>query len=286
MWPINRIYRTAKFDAGRGALWRWGVRTYVMGVVNATDDSFSGDGIAGQIGEAVALAKQFREDGVDIIDVGGASSRPGAIPTPISVEKERVVPIVEAIHAEVDLPISIDTTWAEVAEAALDAGATVVNDISGFLGDPGLSSLVADRNVGAVLMHNQRGREHHDVIRDIIAGFDATLSVCESNHVDLSRIVLDPGFGFGWSVEQNLEILRRLPELAFHELPLLIGTSRKSSIGTVLGAEVEERLFGTAATVAQAICAGIDVIRVHDSHEMRDVVNMTDAIVRKPLSAG
>ena len=285
MWPINRIYTAPEFDAGRGNLWRWGTKTHMMGVVNATDDSFSGDGVAGQVEQAVALAQKFQADGMDIIDVGGASSRPGATPTPISIEKNRVVPIIEAISSEVDLPISIDTTWAEVAEAGLDAGATVVNDISGFLVDPGLSLLVAERNVGVVLMHNQRGREHRDVIGDIRAGFAASLSVCAANNVDLSQVILDPGFGFGWTVEQNLEILRRLNELTSQELPLLIGTSRKSSIGTVLGADVEERLFGTAATVTQAICAGIDVIRVHDSSQMRDVVKMTDAIVRRDTSA-
>ena len=285
MWPINRIYTTPEFDAGRGNVWRWGTKTHMMGVINATDDSFSGDGIAGQVNEAVTLAKRFQADGVDIIDVGGASSRPGATPTPISIEKSRVVPIVEAISSEVDLPISIDTTWAEVAEAAVDAGATVVNDISGFLTDPDLSSLVADRNVGVVLMHNQRGREYRDVIGDIDAGFATSLSICASSNVDLSQVILDPGFGFGWSVEQNLEILRRLNELTSQELPLLIGTSRKSSIGTVLGANVEERLFGTAATVTHAISAGIDVVRVHDSSQMRDVVKMTDAIVRREASA-
>ena len=284
MWPINRFYKASEFDAGRGFSWHWGIKTHMMGVVNATDDSFSGDGVAGLVDDAVALAKKFRDAGVDIIDVGGASSRPGASPTPIATEKSRVVPIIEAITSEVNLPISIDTTWAEVAEGALDAGATVVNDISGFLTDPDLSSLVAERNVGAVLMHNQRGREHKDVIDDIKAGFAATLSMCTANHVDLSKVILDPGFGFGWSVEQNLEMLRRLGELASQELPLLIGTSRKSSIGTVLGASVEDRLFGTAATVSQAICAGIDVVRVHDSYQMRDVVKMTDAIVRRSTS--
>ena len=207
MWPINRIYTTPEFDAGRGNVWRWGTKTHMMGVINATDDSFSGDGIAGQVNEAVTLAKRFQADGVDIIDVGGASSRPGATPTPISIEKSRVVPIVEAISSEVDLPISIDTTWAEVAEAAVDAGATVVNDISGFLTDPDLSSLVADRNVGVVLMHNQRGREYRDVIGDIDAGFATSLSICASSNVDLSQVILDPGFGFGWSVEQNLSLI-------------------------------------------------------------------------------
>ena len=281
MWPIDRRYKAATFEAGRDVIWDWGRRTYVMGIVNATQDSFSGDGVAGELDKAVALAKSFEASGVDIIDVGGASSRPGADPTPISVEKSRVVRVIEAINAEVELPISIDTTWAAVAEAALDVGASVVNDISGFQLDPDLSHLVADRGVGAVLMHNQRGLEHHDVIDDITSGFVTSLSVCDSAGVDSAKLILDPGFGFGWSVSQNLEILRRLPELVHLELPLLIGTSKKSSIGTVLGSRVGERLFGTAATVAHAICAGIDVVRIHDAYEMRDVVTMSDAIVRQ-----
>ena len=281
MWPIDRRYKAATFEAGRGVIWDWGRRTYVMGIVNATQDSFSGDGVAGELDKAVALAKSFEASGVDIIDVGGASSRPGADPTPISVEKSRVVRVIEAINAEVELPISIDTTWAAVAEAALDAGASVVNDISGFQLDPDLSYLVADRGVGAVLMHNQRGLEHHDVIDDITSGFVTSLSVCDTAGVDSAKLILDPGFGFGWSVSQNLEILRRLPELVHLEFPLLIGTSKKSSIGTVLGSQVGERLFGTAATVAHAICAGIDVVRIHDAYEMRDVVTMSDAIVRQ-----
>ena len=281
MWPIDRRYKAATFEAGRDVIWDWGRRTYVMGIVNATQDSFSGDGVAGELDKAVALAKSFEASGVDIIDVGGASSRPGADPTPISVEKSRVVRVIEAINAEVGLPISVDTTWAAVAEAALDAGASVVNDISGFQLDPDLSHLVADRGVGAVLMHNQRGLEHHDVIDDITSGFVTSLSVCDTAGVDSAKLILDPGFGFGWSVSQNLEILRRLPELVHLEFPLLIGTSKKSSIGTVLGSQVGERLFGTAATVAHAICAGIDVVRIHDAYEMRDVVTMSDAIVRQ-----
>jgi len=286
VWPIDRGYKAATFEAGRGVIWDWGHRTYVMGIVNATQDSFSGDGVAGELDKAVALAKSFEASGVDIIDVGGASSRPGADPTPVSVEKSRVVRVIEAINAEVGLPISVDTTWAAVAEAALDVGASVVNDISGFQLDPDLSYLVADRGVGAVLMHNQRGLEHHDVIDDITSGFITSLSVCDSAGVDSAKLILDPGFGFGWSVSQNLEILRRLPELVHLEFPLLIGTSKKSSIGTVLGSRVGERLFGTAATVAHAISAGIDVVRIHDGSEMRDVVTMSDAIVRQRGSIG
>lgn len=284
VWPINRSYQAPSFDAGRGTRWDWGGKTFVMGIVNATQDSFSGDGVAGELHKAVSLAKEFETCGVDVIDIGGASSRPGADPTPLAIEKERVVRVIEAISTEVEVPISVDTTWAEVAEAALDAGATIVNDISGFRLDPDLSSLVADRDVGAVLMHNQRGLDHHDVIADITAGLEASLSIADSARIDTAKLILDPGFGFGWSVKQNLEILRRLPELTSLDFPLLIGTSRKSSIGTVLGSNVDERLFGTAATVTQAICAGIDVVRIHDGAEMRDVVDMSDAVVREGTS--
>ena len=284
VWPINRSYQAPRFDAGRGTTWDWGRRTYVMGIVNATQDSFSGDGVAGELQKAVLLAKEFEACGVDIIDIGGASSRPGADPTPVSIEKERVIRVIEVVNAEVEVPISVDTTWAEVAEAALDAGATIVNDISGFRLDPDLSSLVADRGVGAVLMHNQRGLEHHDVIDDITNGLSGSLLIAEAAGIDAAKLILDPGFGFGWSVAENLEILRRLPELQSLNFPLLIGTSRKSSIGTVLGSNVDERLFGTAATVTQAICAGIDVVRIHDGAEMRDVVDMSDAVVRQDRS--
>ena len=284
MWPINRSYQAPRFDAGRGTTWDWGRRTYVMGIVNATQDSFSGDGVAGELQKAVLLAKEFEACGVDVIDIGGASSRPGADPTPVSIEKERVIRVIEVVNAEVEVPISVDTTWAEVAEAALDAGATIVNDISGFRLDPDLSSLVADRGVGAVLMHNQRGLEHHDVIDDITNGLSGSLLIAEAADIDAAKLILDPGFGFGWSVAENLEILRRLPELQSLNFPLLIGTSRKSSIGTVLGSNVDERLFGTAATVTQAICAGIDVVRIHDGAEMRDVVDMSDAVVRQDRS--
>ena len=280
MWPAPRTYRTPRCDIGRGPAWIWGTRTFVMGIVNATDDSFSGDGISGEIDAAVRLARSFELAGVDVIDVGGASSRPGADPTPIDVEIDRVSPVLEAVREAVSLPISIDTTWAAVAERALDLGADVVNDITGLRLDPDLAPLVADRGVAVVAMHNQRNRPHNDVIGDISEGFESTLQICADAGVDHGRVILDPGFGFGWSVEQNLELLRRLPELWAFELPLFIGTSRKSSIGKVLNADVERRRFGTAATISPSICAGVDVVRVHDAGEMIDVVTMTDAIVR------
>ena len=256
-----------------------------MGIINATDDSFSGDGVADRLDDALALARALLAGGVDMSDVGGASSRPGAEPTPLDVERRRAVRVIEALRAEVErraeqVPISVDTTWATVAEAALDSGATVVNDITGFRLDPDMAPLAAERGVSAVLMHNQRGRPHTDLVADVTAGLNASLEVCTAAGVSTDRVVVDPGFGFGFGVAQNLEMLRRLRELWVLELPLLIGTSRKTTIGAVTDTEPGDRLFGTAATISAAICEGIDIVRVHDAAQMTQAVRMTDAIVR------
>jgi dihydropteroate synthase len=285
IWPLERQYHKPYLFLPNSVKWAWGTKTFVMGIINATEDSFSGDGLKNRLEDAVALAKSFELAGVDVIDIGGASSRPGASATPIQVEIESVVTIIEAIRNQTSVPISVDTTWADVAEKAISAGANIVNDISGFQLDPEMANLVAERKVPAVIMHNQRNREHFDVVADVLKGLEKTLQICDNAHVDKGNLIFDPGFGFGWSVHQNLELLQRLPEFWGLKLPLLIGTSRKSSIGTILDNEVGERRFGTAATVAQAICAGVDVVRVHDAFEMSDVVAVTDAIVRRPITS-
>ncbi|MEX0801037.1 MAG: dihydropteroate synthase [Dehalococcoidia bacterium] len=258
----------------------WGARTYVMGIVNVTPDSFSGDGLALDIDAALAQAARMAEDGADIIDVGGESTRPGF--DPISAEEEiaRTAPVVERLVKELDVPVSIDTCKPEVARAALEAGAAMVNDVHGFRRDPDVASVAAEFAVPAVAMHNQRDRGFRDTIGDITAGLVESLRIARERGLPEERVIVDPGFNFGWTEEQALEMLRRLGELRVLGRPLLVGTSRKSTIGVVLGLPVEDRLEGTAATVALSIANGADIVRVHDVREMVRVARMTDAVVR------
>ena len=258
----------------------WGRRTYIMGVVNVTSDSFSGDGLAYDVAAAVNQAVRMCRDGADIIDVGGESTRPGFQPVPADEEIGRTVPVIERLLGEVDRPVSIDTYKAEVARAALDAGACLVNDVHGFRREPEVAAVAAEFDVPAVAMHNQRDREFHDVIGDITAGLVESLRIARERGLPDERVIVDPGFNFGWTEEQALEMLRRLGELRTLGRPLLVGTSRKSTIGVVLGLPVEDRLEGTAATVALAIANGADIVRVHDVKEMSRVARMADAVVR------
>lgn len=269
----------------RGRSFEWGKRTYIMAILNLSPDSFAGDGLPDVVA-AVQQAKRFAEQGADIIDVGGQSTRPGFDELDIETELERTVPAVEAIVAALDLPVSIDAYRAPVVEAALEAGAHLVNDIWGFRKDAAVATLVAGAGVPAVIMHNQRGRKFGDVIGDIRAGLNESLQIAGRAGINQENLIADPGFGFGWSVEQNFEMLQRLAELRELGLPVLVGTSRKSSIGAVLDIEApEQRLWGTAATLAIAIANGADIVRVHDVEEMRQVVRISDAIVRGQLDA-
>jgi len=277
----------------------WGERTYVMGVLNLTPDSFSGDGLirGGDFVEAAAAqARRFAEEGADILDVGGESTRPGSRPVAAEEEMARVVPVIKRLAREVDLPMSIDTCKAPVAEAALDAGACLVNDVWGLRMDPQLRPLVAQRGVPVVLMHNRSrpkdaaqserlggryvgvGYEDlmADVIRELREGIDGALNA----GVAWEKIIVDPGIGFGKTVEQNLEILRRLGELRVLGRPILLGTSRKSVVGYTLNLPPDERVEGTGATVALGIASGADIVRVHDVKAMMRVARMADAIVR------
>jgi dihydropteroate synthase len=264
-----------------GKTFVWGARTYLMAIVNVSPESFSGDGI---IDAAVAAeqGRRFVAEGADFIDVGGQSTRPGFEEITVAEETSRVVPVIRRLRELADAPISVDTYRAEVAAAALDAGAAMVNDISGFRSDTAMAPLVASRGAAAVIMHNQRGHDFHDVASDILDGFRASLKVADAAGLDRCRLIVDPGFGFGWTLDQNLEMLRRLSELKQIGLPILVGTSRKSTIGSVIDLGPEERTWGTAATVALSIANGADIIRVHDVREMAQVARMTDAIVRGP----
>ncbi len=268
----------------------WGARTYIMGVLNVSPDSFSGDGLA-SVDAAVEQARRFVDEGADMLDVGGQSTRPGANKTDggfdeISAAEEirRVVPVMMAIRQALPFtPISVDTYKPAVAREALLAGADAINDIWGFRRDDGIARIAAESRVPAVIMHNQRGRAARDVIGDITDGLRESIRIAAAADLDASMLIVDPGFGFGWRPEQNLEMLRRLGELRALGLPILIGTSRKSTIGTALGgAAPEDRIFGTAASVAIAIANGADIVRVHDVAAMKQVAMVADAIVRGP----
>jgi dihydropteroate synthase len=272
----------------RDRRFEWGSRTYIMGIVNLSPESFSGDGLS-DVEAAVEQAKRFAAEGADIIDIGGQSTRPGFQELSIEDEIERIEPAVREIVDALDLPVSIDSYRAEVVEAALQAGAHMVNDVYGLRRDPAIPRLVAGWDVPAVVMHNQRGRAFHEVIADIRAGFEESLALADDAGVKREQLILDPGFGFGWvaaserekNIARDTEILRRLGELRDFGLPILVGTSRKSSLGAVLDKpEPDERLWGTAATIAIAIANGADIVRVHDVAEMAQVCRMTDAIVR------
>lgn len=258
----------------------WGSRTYVMGIINATPDSFSGDGVGLDRDLALRLAEQQVDEGADIIDVGGESTRPGSTPVDAEEELRRVVPVIEKLVARLTVPISVDTSKATVARAALQAGAHAVNDIWGFRHDPELPHVVAEAGAAAILMENGRGRRYRDLIPDLRARLEGSIALAVDAGVDRRRLIVDPGLGFGKTVAENLEIVRRLRELCVLGHPLLVGPSRKSTIGRVLDLPVEDRLEGTAAMVAVAIANGADIVRVHDVRAMVRVARMTDAIVR------
>ena len=271
-----------------GRTFQWGRRTFLMGVLNLTDDSFGGDGLGADVDAALAQAARFVQEGADLLDVGAQSTRPGFTPVPAPQQIARVVPVVERLVRALPLPVSVDTSDAAVARAALAAGAHLINDIHGLRQDPALAAAVAEAGAAAIIMHNQRGRPFHDVIGDITAGWRESCALAAAGGLPRQRLIADPGFGFGWEPVQNLEVLRRLAELRTLGLPLLIGPSRKSTIGLVLDLPVEERVEGTAAAVALAIANGADIVRVHDVGAMVRVARMADAIVRgwQPAEGG
>ncbi len=259
---------------------RWGERTYVMGIINVTPDSFSGDGVGYDVSRALGQAQRFVEEGADIIDVGGESTRPGHTPIPAEEELRRVMPVLERLAGQIPVPISIDTYKWEVARCALEAGANMINDVWGLKRDPRLAELAAEWGVPLVLMHNQEGTAYTDLLPDVLASLRHSLDQALEAGVPRDNIIIDPGIGFGKTLEHNLEIMHRLSEFRSLGRPILLGTSRKSMIGRVLDLPPEERVEGTAATVALGIAAGVDMVRVHDVKAMVRVCRMTDAIVR------
>ncbi len=271
--------RSQKLELGR--------RTLIMGILNVTPDSFSDGGLFFDAETAVKHAERMVAEGADIIDIGGESSRPGADPVSAEAEMDRVLPVIEKLAKTIEAPISIDTYKSSVASQALGVGACIVNDITALQGDPDMASVVAEAGVPVVLMH-MRGtpgdmqlNPHYDsLISEIISFLEARIRVAVDAGISPGQIIVDPGIGFGKTVAHNLEIIRQLRDFRSLEKPILIGTSRKSFIGKVLGLLADDRLEGTIATVAVAIANGADIVRVHSVKEVAKVVRMADAIVR------
>jgi dihydropteroate synthase len=256
-------------------------RTLVMGILNVTPDSFSDGGSFADPGRAVAHALAMIDDGADIIDVGGESTRPGHAPVTADEELRRILPVLEQLAPVCRVPISIDTTKAAVARRAVALGAALINDQQGLQGASDMSAVAAALDVPVIAMHNQRGTEYGDQMRDIVAWLRRSLERADEAGLGRERVIVDPGFGFGKTPAQNLEVLRRLAELKALERPILIGTSRKSMIAHVLPETApSERAEGTAATVALGIAFGASIVRVHDVRAMTRVARMTDAVVR------
>lgn len=277
---LENVEKTPRGLDCRGRFLPLGERTLVMGILNVTPDSFSDGGRYPDPENALIRAREMAAQGADIIDVGGESTRPGHEPVAVDEELARVVPVLERLVRELDLPVSIDTSKAVVARRALEIGVHLLNDQQA-LADEGMAETAARYGVPVVLMHNQQGTDYTDLVGDIIGYFEERLAKAVGTGITSNRIILDPGFGFGKTPAQNLEVLRRLREFRSLGCPLLIGTSRKSTIGKVLDLPVDDRLEGTAATVAVGIAHGADLVRVHDVREMVRVVRMTDAIVRR-----
>jgi dihydropteroate synthase len=278
-----------------GRLFVWGSRTFVMGIVNVTPDSFSGDGLLAPerhrsskgsadgdvVGAGVTLARRMVAEGADLLDVGGESSRPGHEVVDAAEETRRVVPLVAAIHRELpDVPISVDTTKPSVATAAIDAGAALINDVWGVAPDGALARLAAERGVPIVLMHNRAEARYTNLLDEVLADLRAAIEQARAAGVPEASIVVDPGFGFGKAPVHNLALLDGLDRLRSLGRPVLLGASRKSTLGKVLDLPAEERLEATLATTALAVRAGVDIVRVHDVQANVRVARFADAVVR------
>ncbi|EGK86754.1 dihydropteroate synthase [Microcoleus vaginatus PCC 9802] len=276
----------------RNKVFEWEKRTYLMGVLNVTPDSFSDGGDFNTLEAALAQAENMVKSGVDIIDIGGQSTRPGAAEISSSEESDRVIPLVQILRQKADIfgsvPISVDTTRAQVAKAAVEAGADIINDISGATFDSEMLSTVAKLKVPIILMHirgnpqtMQKLTDYRDLIGEIGEFLESRIAAAVAAGIDKSQIILDPGIGFAKNYSQNLEILRELRKFRILNCPILVGVSRKSFIGHILNQpEAKQRIWGTAAACTGAIANSADILRVHDVREMRDVSQVADAIFR------
>ena len=283
--------RKFKFRLPSGTL-LLGERTLVMGVLNVTPDSFSDGGLFLDADAAVARALEIERAGADLLDIGGESTRPGSSGVSAEEELRRILPVLEKLRGKIRIPISVDTSKSEVAEAAAAAGAEILNDVTALRNDPRIAEVARRRKLPIILMHMrgeprtmQKGPFAKDVIRDVLKGLRHSIALARRAGVAKSQIIVDPGIGFGKNYAQNLELLQRLPELSKLRYPLLIGASRKSFIAHILRAqsqqasEGDKRIWGTAATVAASILQGAHIVRVHDVAEMVQVARVTDAIL-------
>ena len=275
----------SRLTVANGETLVWGVRTYVMGIINVTPDSFSGDGLNGDLNAIVERALRIEEEGADILDIGAESTRPGHTKITVKEELDRLIPALDAVVSKVSLPISVDTSKAEVARCAIEAGAVIVNDISGLKTDPKLAEVAAYSGAGLILMHNQQGTQYQNLLPEMTASLKNSINTAVISGVAKENIIVDPGIGFGKTPDHNLEILARLNELQTLSCPILVGFSRKSTLGLLLELPVEQRIEGTAATVTLAISGGADIVRVHDVKEMVRICRVTDAVVHnwRPL---
>ncbi|HET7581014.1 MAG TPA: dihydropteroate synthase [Bacillales bacterium] len=256
-------------------------KTLIMGILNVTPDSFSDGGLFANVEKAVAHAKQMAADGADIIDIGGESTRPGYTPVPVEEELQRVLPVIREVAAEVDLPISIDTYKADTARQALDAGASIINDIWGAKKDPEMAKVAADYGVPIILMHNRDNMDYGDIMADMISDLKESIEIIRRAGVKEENIILDPGVGFAKTYEQNLEVMDRLEELTGLGYPVLLGTSRKSIVAQTLKLPKEERMEGTGATVCLGIEKGCQIVRVHDVLPIKRMATMMDAMLKR-----
>ena len=264
----------------------FGKRTIIMGIVNVTPDSFSDGGRFLAVEEAVKQARQLVADGADVLDIGGESTRPYGNNRPIDAQEEmdRILPVIERLLAEVAIPISVDTYKAATAEAALKRGVHMINDVWGLQYDEHMAAVVAKYNVPVVIMHNQLQPGYQDLMGDITAFLQKSMNIAAKAGIAKEKIIIDPGIGFGKTRADNITIIRQLRKLEGLGCPILLGTSRKAFIGTTLDLPPNDRIEGTAATVALGIAHGADIIRVHDVKEMSRVARMTDALVREELT--